>query len=307
MDNNEIICISSINEMTEGLFGEVILFICEILPILELSNIDINNLKWDIATINYGNIFPSILEYNSEYVNPDTIKNKKQLFYYRSLKPQYALGDDFTNLNKLFFKYFKIPDRIQEYVNNINLDNCLGIHFRGTDKTNDIYMNTMITIQDFMIIIDSYLQANTHITKIFLATDENIVYEYLKTTYKHIEIITSRNLNQNLFWRHNQDIYRNAFEAMVDMLCLSKCKIVLKVSSALSAFSKVINPNLEIYRLNATIMCGDIPYFADSYIPLLKTNKEYSDKCNEILEKIQINDWSYKHKDQFNNFYFKVR
>ena len=43
MDNNEIICISSINEMTEGLFGQVFLFIYEILPILELSNINVNN------------------------------------------------------------------------------------------------------------------------------------------------------------------------------------------------------------------------------------------------------------------------
>jgi hypothetical protein len=38
------LCITSKNEMSEGLFGMVILFIFEILPLLEINNIEINNL-----------------------------------------------------------------------------------------------------------------------------------------------------------------------------------------------------------------------------------------------------------------------
>ncbi len=35
------------------------------------------------------------------------------------------------------------------------------------------------------------------------------------------------------------------------MLALSRCKIVLKTSSALSAFSKIINPDLNVYAISA--------------------------------------------------------
>jgi hypothetical protein len=66
----EIICITSKNEMTEGLFGMVILFMIETLPIIENLKIDVSKLKWNISTKNYGDIFPYILEYNGEYVNP---------------------------------------------------------------------------------------------------------------------------------------------------------------------------------------------------------------------------------------------
>ena len=94
---------------------------------------------------------------------------------------------------------------------------------------------------------------------------------------------------------------------MIDMLCLSKCKEVIKVSSALSAFSKIINPNLKIFRVNALKMFADIPYFPDAYIPLLDKDSNYSTECNNTLKKIQLNDWSMKYGKRFNNFYYKIR
>lgn len=303
----DIVCIVSKNQMSEGLFGMVILFIFEILPILETNNIDITKLKWDISTTNYGNIFPSILQYNSEYINPYKINKKIELFHIRNNYLQYTLGDDFSKLNRLFFKYFKIPKELDLIAENYNLNDCLGIHFRGTDKTCDNKMNNPITINDFYIIIDSFLKNNTHITSVFLATDEKHMLDYLKPKYINITFITSRNFNNNLFWRNNENVICNGKEAMIDMLCLSKCKIVLKVSSALSAFSKLINPNLNIYRLNALKMFVDIPYFPDAYIPLLEKNENYTEECNKILDKIQQHDWSKTHKENFNNFHYKSR
>ena len=286
------LCITSKNEMSEGLFGMVILFIFEILPLLEINNIEINNLKWDISTSNYGQIFPSILEYNSEYINPENISNKINLFDLKNGCAQFVLGDDFNKLNQLFFKYFKIPSEFELISESYNLQDTLGIHFRGTDKTNDIEMNHPISINDFYIIIDSFLKTNTDFINIFLATDENSILDYLKNKYTHINFITSRNFNHNLFWKNNENVINNGKEAMIDMMCLSKCKLVLKVSSALSSFSKLINPNLNIYRLNGLKMFTDIPYFPDAYIPLLEKNDNYTTECNTILDKIQKNDWS---------------
>jgi hypothetical protein len=287
-----VMCIIDKNKMTEGLFGQVILYIFEILPILEQQNIDISKIKWDVCTTNYGNIFPNILQYNSEFINSEEIKDRIELDYIRSAFPQYTLGDDFNRLNRLFFKYFSIPKELDDIAESYHLNNCLGIHFRGTDKTSDIYMNHPISIDEFYIIMDSYLKNNTHLTNIFIATDEKNVVEYLKNKYSYITFITSRNFDKNLFWRNN-DVISNGQEAMIDMLCLSKCKTVLKVSSALSAFSKLINPKLNIFRLNASKMFADIPYFPDAYIPLLEKNENYTEECNKILDKIQQHEWSY--------------
>ena len=79
---------------------------------------------------------------------------------------------------------------------------------------------------------------------------------------------------------------------MIDMLCLSKCNTIIKTSSALSAYAKVMNPNINIYRINASIytmndIYTDNPYFPDSYIPLLECNENYSVECNELLRKKQ--------------------
>jgi hypothetical protein len=303
----DIQCITCKNNMTEGLFGMVILFMFEVLPILEMNKVDITKLKWDICTTSYGNIFPNILQYNSEYTNPDEIERKVELFNLRSNRPQYALGDDFIRLNSLFFKYFTIPKELNFIAENYNLNNSLGIHFRGTDKTSDSNMNNPITIDEFYIIIDSFLKNNTNIKSIFISTDEKNVSEYLKNKYNYITFVTSRNFNKNLFWRNNDDVISNGQEAMIDMLCLSKCKTVLKVSSALSSFSKIINPKLNIFRLNALKMFNDIPYFPDAYIPLLEKNENYTEECNKILDKIQLHDWSVNHKETFNNFYYKLR
>ena len=378
--------IVSSNKMTEGLFGMVILFIFEILPLLEKYNIDVSSLKWHISTINYGNIFPNILKYNfknneklnsieSKYTfyygndinkidittkfknlflknnkitipkgtnfnnifgDPSPNKNKTIMIYFnnilvnlineyntyqdivndklnivllehlRYLNPKYVLGDNFSKLNHLFFKYFTIPNELNEIVDKLDLQKFVGIHFRGTDKTNDLDMNTPCSKTDFLIIIDEYIKIKG-IKNIFIASDEHYIIDKLKNKYPNIIFKYSRDFTDNIFWRNNPDKEKNAKFAMIDMLCLSKCKEVIKVSSALSAFSKIINPNLKIFRVNALKMFADIPYFPDAYIPLLEKNPSYSKECNSILEKIQLNDWSIKYGKNFNNFYYKIR
>lgn len=306
--SNSTTTITSRNEMTEGLFGMVFLFMFEVLPILESTNTDVSTLRWDICTNSYGEIFPNLLEYRFDESKTSAENNIVPLFHLRSSAfRQWTLGDDFQALHNLFFKYFKVPAHISAMADCNDLTNCLGIHFRGTDKTADTNMNTPISLQDFYVILDSYLKTNPFITEVFLATDEISMHEHLTDKYRHIHFKTARTLQGNLFWRNNENVLKNGIDAMVDMLCLSKCKVVLKVSSALSGFSKVINPNLTVYRLNALKMFIDIPYFPDAYIPLLERNNQYSEECNKILGRVQQNDWSFGHKHIFNNFVYQPR
>lgn len=256
------IIIYSKNNFTEGLFGEVFLWIFEILPILEKNNLDVKNLFWYITTKSYGTIFPEILDYVNEDKNVnqhmDKIINFSQL---KKIKPQYVLGDDFMKLNKLFFKYFKIPKNLNDISESFNLNGYLGIHYRGTDKTKDINFNNPVTKDIFYIIMDSYINVH-NIKNIFIASDENDIFDYFVNKYKYINFKCSRDFNGNLFWRNNDNPLLNSKNAMIDMLCLSKCDTVLKISSALSSFSKIVNPSLKIYRINGLKITNDIPYFS---------------------------------------------
>jgi hypothetical protein len=63
---------------------------------------------------------------------------------------------------------------------------------------------------------------------------------------------------------------------------------VLKCSSALSGFAKVLNPRLEAYRVSASKLFTDIPYFPEAYIPRLTSQDP---ECRGILERQFAGDW----------------
>jgi hypothetical protein len=230
----------------------------------------------------------------------------------QSITPQYTLGDDFVSLNKLFFKYFKIPKILNDVADSLTLRECLGLHYRGNDKIRNVESNTPVTKEMFYTIVDSYINAN-NIKNIFIATDENDVFDYFVNKYTNINFKSSRDFKGNLFWKNNENPSLNAKMAILDMLCLSKCNTVLKTSSALSAFAKVINPSLNIYRINALKfipISTKTPYFPDAYIPLLQTSGKYTQECNDLLTEIQIDDWSLQYPNiykYFNNFDIKIK
>src|SRR5271157_2949499 len=75
----------------------------------------------------------------------------------------------------------------------------------------------------------------------------------------------SRARDDQPLWK-NHDVSANsshAKDAILDCLSLARCRYVLKCMSALSGFAKVLNPDLEVYRVAA--MKQD--WFPDAYIP----------------------------------------
>ena len=68
---------------------------------------------------------------------------------------------------------------------------------------------------------------------------------------------------------------------------LSKCNLVLKTHSQVSAYSKVFNPNLEIYRVNA---CQE-GYWPDSHIQLYDYQNIDDIEVKNLLEKKLKNEF----------------
>lgn len=75
------------------------------------------------------------------------------------------------------------------------------------------------------------------------------------------------------------------------MLALSKCKVVIKSSSSLSTFSKIINPSLKLYTVSAMKK----NWFPHSYVEEYKTNN--NNNIKKILERTM--------KDHYYNIFIK--
>lgn len=274
-------------EMKFGLYGQILVWILEILPYLDENNI---KPKWDITSPYYGNIFGKYILLN--YIPDDS----DDIITLTDVKTNHALhfGNDFQLANKLWNKFFKFSpellNKVDDYINNVNMCKTIGLHYRGTDKINTEggYINTKI----FTEIVDDYLKSNNYIDNIIIFTDEKKILIELKEYYENnYNIIYSNDLynskhNDILFFNNNKyniDIDKHYIDSLRDMIVLSKCNIVFKTASQLSAWSKILNTDIEIYRISSFVH----DWFPDSRIPLYKSD---DNNISILLEDIYKNE-----------------
>jgi hypothetical protein len=77
--------------------------------------------------------------------------------------------------------------------------------------------------------------------------------------------------------------------AMLDCVLLSRCGAVLLTSSALPSFTKILNPDLEIYRVAASKFFAHIPYFPVAYIPIYQSS---SSAISTLVDQLTAGDWT---------------
>lgn len=273
-------------EMSAGLYGQILTWVLEILPYLDENNI---KPKWNITSQYYGDIFGKHILLN--YIPDDS----DDIVTLTNIKTNHALhfGNDFDSANKLWNKYFRFsPDilnKVDNYINGLDMKKTLGIHYRGTDKINTEggYINTSL----FTSVLDDYLLSNK-IDNIIIFTDEkksiidikthyqekyNIIYSKDLYNSKHSDILFFNNIKNNI------NLENHYINALIDMIVLSKCSVVFKTASALSAWSKILNIDIEIYRISSFIH----DWFPDSRIPLYKSD---DNNISILLEDIYKNE-----------------
>jgi hypothetical protein len=144
-------------------------------------------------------------------------------------------------------------------------------------------------MQDMLVLVDDYLATNPGINKIFLATDEDEFIQMMKDRVR-CEVISLGGARH-----HKDDVtaertdYRDADRANLDCVLLARCAHVLLSSSALSAFAKILNPDLRIFRCAASKMLWDGPYFPVAYIPVYLGQSE---EARSILARTMSDDWT---------------
>jgi len=160
-----------------------------------------------------------------------------------------------SRARKLMNKYIKIKPEIHQIVNEFvhsYFDSyfVVGIHYRGTDKF--IEAAPYVSYEKVASQLDSILKECNQPTKIFVATDEQRFLDFMKIRYESKLIYQNiyRSVgNEPLHFTHH-DKYKNGLDAVVDCLLLSRCHVLLKTASNLSAFSQMFNPSLYVVNLS---------------------------------------------------------
>jgi hypothetical protein len=161
-------------------------------------------------------------------------------------------------VHSIIEKYIRIRPHIQKIVNDIvssNFSNyVIGVHYRGTDKTEKGGEAPRANYEDIIVHInDAITNAQNENFKIFIATDEQAFLDFMNESYPgkiicyEPAIRSSNDLCVHLIPDENN--YKKGEDALVDCLLLSHCNILLKTSSNLSLFSSYFNPDIPVVHM----------------------------------------------------------
>lgn len=266
----------------------------------------------DLLKLNYE---PTINKINKQYDELTCITSLNKHKNKRNSFDNFKVANNYFSK---FFKFDNsIYDEVNKFSRKFKNKKVFGVHFRGTDK-NKVKWMTHISIDEFIAIVDYQLKQDKY-DAIFISTDEMKFIDIMKKLYQNKYAIlfydTDKNnentdsihlnrlslmenkikeLKKNIKSNANQkqiDDLENSIKkesqinrellknAIVNTLLLSKCEIVIKTHSQLSAYAKVFNPNLKIFRVNNS----DGIDWPEINIPYYDYTKVTDEKVRNIL------------------------
>lgn len=291
-----MIIIKTLKYKPNGLFANIIIQIVGYLSGLEKLNI---YPFFDIKSNLYGispnfNIFDNYLLLNYNYQNNNnfnfdileinkyvktTTDNDNIIIYeedIRKSKLNYIINC--IEANRIFFKYFKFPESIIHdvslFIKPYENKNILGLHYRGTDKMQTEFGKgyseaSYFSFDNLIKILNNFIKIR-NVDVLFIATDNPNIIQKIKNNidipiinfYLNFNIDNDKSFHNKKF-SNEKEKKEMGLSALRDTLMLSKCTYVLKYCSQMSAFAKIINPDLEIYRLNKP----NYSWFPENTIP----------------------------------------
>ena len=277
---------SNPDDLEEGLFGQVLLWIFEILPWLDARGV---RPAWRIHSTLYGAAPDCVLPgvFDLAYAPPARVTRVRSLLWTRVLHTS-VLGGDWAGTHALWSRYFRVPARIEARADALGLPpDCLGLHYRGTDKNLQSIDTNAVSAADFLTLAAAFLARRPELRAVFVASDEPGMLERVRAAFPTLAVLGLGDVAFHKSGDASADAGK-ADRALLDCVLLSRCRVVLKCSSALSGFAKVLRPELECYRVAACKMFGDVPYFPDAYVPRLELDDP---AAQAILARQFAGDW----------------
>jgi hypothetical protein len=275
-------------DLSEGLFGDIFLYVFEILPYLHAHSIFPD---WKLRAKYYGMATDGLVIPGALDIAYDIVPGPKKVRNLVSLREhhRHALGNDWHGLSALWNAYFRIPRRITDKADTFgSLSDTIGIHYRGNDKHAAYWDTNPVNHGEYLSIIQDLTAERPEFSRIFLATDDFEFYTFLKGNLS-VEIINLGHVGFHKIATSREAAAEKMDRAMLDCVLLSRCGVVLQTSSALSSFAKILNPDLEIYRVAASKAHAHVPYFPVAFVPVYQSR---SSKVSALVERLTADDWT---------------
>ena len=153
-------------------------------------------------------------------------------------------------------KYFVIHPAVQAEVDQFWVDhgldgNVLGVHYRGTDKSDEAPRVEYETMTRY---VRAYLDEHPEVSAIFVSSDERRFVEYATVSFNDVPVVaredfrraeTMQPVHQDL-----DNIISIQGDAVLSCLLLARCGGLIKTASFLSAFSALLNPEMRTLIVN---------------------------------------------------------
>lgn len=301
MTLKDVLIKSNKEDFREGIFGQFLTWLLEILNHMVTSNTidDETTLYFDIHTLEYDNIIPLILLPHKNYSLPAADIHTIDVSSYKTDNAcEFPFCEEsFYRANHIFNKFFDFSDSIKRNIPSIDPSTSVGIHFRGSDKNFDIDQANPISDEEFIVIIQDFLHKNSNIKCIYCCSDEqlfiNKMLDRFGSSYDILQYQQKRanNIDRFGFFRCAKSLPKEqrdkmTIAAFIDMVSLSRCGVIIKTSSALSSFSKIINPETKVYTVSA-MKCRWFP--AAAVLPYQSDDN----KVKRILNRTMMNNQTY--------------
>ena len=159
-------------------------------------------------------------------------------------------GLSIERAHDLFTRYIRIKDLVYEEADTVlgaeKQGKRLGVHFRGTDKVGEAPRVGWNVVSE---LVAEQIRIDSSITCIFVTSDETNFVDFMKAIPFGIPLVTydAKAASANGLAIHFSpgDPYVRALEALCIIVLLSRCDIVIRTPSHLSAWAKILNPALR--------------------------------------------------------------
>ena len=173
------------------------------------------------------------------------------------LKLKFARDLNREESNALFFNYYGFQPLITDYVDKFSerygaFSQSIGVHYRGTDKTDEAPRVRYEAVE--AAVREAFAKDNA-LQSIFVASDEAAFLQFMTQRFsdKSVSFFPAAARSADATPLHLQSSKSGSAlgrDAVADALALSKCRLLVRTSSFLSAWSCIFNPAVEIRTLN---------------------------------------------------------
>ncbi len=290
-------------DLQQGLFGNVFYYVFQLLPYLDALGLFP---AWEIRSMHYGEAPDFITIPGSLDLAYEAPEGPYRTLSMNELRRRHGqvLGNNWVELSRIWTAYFRVPQRVLERVDGVlPKGRVLGVHYRGTDKQTTSWDSNPITQEQYVTLVNDFLEDRKDLDVIFAATDEYSFIDKLRSSID-LPVVALGEVDFHMATEGTVSRMEKTDRALLDCVLLSRCNCTLETSSALPSFAKLFNPALEIYRCAASKLFNDMPYFPVAFIPVLPVR---TPRSVEILRYTMESDWTHDSKmDKYKKIFSSI-